>query len=106
MPAETTFTVEPIVLPVLGAEPIDDRTRIRIASLIHDGMTIVPVFSSEDHFNSRGPAGSAGLLLHIEQLVQLLRPDDEVVLDPGTPRAMRCRTTDLVALTMWLHREG
>lgn len=74
--------------------------------MIHAGLRIVPVFSSEEKFNAWPPNGAAGLLLHVEQLVSLLRPDDELALDPGTTGAVRCRTTELIALVMWLHREG
>jgi hypothetical protein len=100
------LAVQRVVLPVHGAEASGDRTRIHIASMLHDGLQVVPVFSSEDKFNASPSAGNAGLLLHVEQLVRLLHPDDEVALDLGTPGAVRCRTTDLIALVMWLHREG
>lgn len=102
----SSLTVQRVVLPVRGGETAGDRTRIRIASVIHDGSRIVPVFSSEDKFNAWTSNGAAGLLLHVEQLVSLLRPDDELALDPGTPDAVRCRTTELIALVMWLHRNG
>jgi hypothetical protein len=96
-----TIRFESLVLPVLGVESVDERlARLRLVDIGPIGERTVPIFCSEATFLAHRPAGSDGLILEPDRLMQVLRPDDVVILDPGTPQATRWTMPELAGLLL------
>jgi len=92
-----------LVLPVLKVEPASGGgTKMVIASLGTARKPLLPIFCSEEMFLAHRPANAEGLILDIDRVVQILRPDDTVVLDPGSPHATMWPVPSFMAMLVAL----